>query len=237
MVIQVRAANEASSDLFRRSVGQALYFEVTGSTEGTTWGSNPYTDDSSLAAATVHAGILEPGEEGIVKVQVEPALDNYPGSTQHGVTSQSWNSGGGYVALRLSRASEKVIKFTGRDGSGGSAVKYFVNPSSVRPGSPGGPKASASQRVLPDPGTMADYAQSLGQSFSFRVTGSTEGSIWGTNVYTNDSALATAAVHAGALRAGESGIVKVTMLPAWRNTTVRRTTASRASRGRTTAHT
>ncbi len=89
-----------------------------------------------------------------------------------------------------------------------------VIPSEVWPNSSGGPKASASQQVLPDPGTLTDYAQSLGQSFYFRITGSSEGSIWGTDVYTNDSALATAAVHAGALRAGETGIVKVTMLPA-----------------------
>ena len=153
----------------------------------------------------------------MIKVDVEPARDNFQGSTQHGVTSQNWNSGGGCVALRLSRASElKVIKLIGPGGSGGSADKNFVviDPSSMRPGSPGGTKASASQQVLPDPETMTDYAQSLGQSFSFRVTGGTDGSIWGTDVYTHDSSLATAAVHAGALRAGETGVVKVTMLPA-----------------------
>ena len=196
-VIQLRAASEASSELFRRSVGHAICFNVTGSSEGVIWGSNPYTDDSSLAAAAVHAGILQPGEQGIIEIDVEPALDTYPGSSQHGVTSQTWNSGGGYVALRLSRVNLRG-----------------VIPLEVWPNRPGGAKPSASRRVLPDPETMTDYVQSLGQSFMFRVTGSTGGSIWGTDVYTNDSALATAAVHAGVLRAGETGIVKVTMLPA-----------------------
>jgi hypothetical protein len=189
--IAIRPASEASSDLFRRSVGQALFFSVVGSTEGYVWGDNPYTDDSSLDVAAVHSGILAPGEHGIIRVDVEPALDTYPGSTQHGVTSQAWTSGGGYVALHLSRVP---INF-------------------AKPGV-GGPRTSVRRRVLPDPGNLTNYAQSVGQSFYFRVTGNTSGPIWGTDVYTHDSSLAAAAVHAGVLQEGESGVVKVTMLPA-----------------------
>jgi len=37
-------------------------------------------------------------------------------------------------------------------------------------------------------------------------------SIWGSEVYTYDSHLATAAIHAGVLKAGQRGIVKVTMV-------------------------
>jgi beta-lactamase regulating signal transducer with metallopeptidase domain len=193
--VRVRPASEASSDLFRRSVGQTFYFNVTGANDGYLWGTNPYTDDSSLAAAAIHAGILEPGEQGIIRVHVEPPLDSYPGSTQHGVTSQAWNAGGGYVALRLSRVPVR------------RANNY------AQPGV-GGPTTSVRRRVLPDPGNLTNYAQSVGQSFYFRVTGSTSGPIWGTDVYTHDSALAAAAVHAGVLQPGESGVVKVTMLPA-----------------------
>lgn len=65
----------------------------------------------------------------------------------------------------------------------------------------------------PDPGTMSAYHAREGQSFYFRVTGSTSGSIYGTHVYTSDSSLAVACVHSGVLEAGETGIVKVTMLP------------------------
>jgi hypothetical protein len=43
------------------------------------------------------------------------------------------------------------------------------------------------------------------------------GSVWGTDVYTADSALALAAVHAGAVQMGETAVVKVTMLPARAN--------------------
>lgn len=65
---------------------------------------------------------------------------------------------------------------------------------------------------LPDPGTMSSYTNKVGRSYYFRVTGSTAGSIYGSGIYTYDSPLATAAVHAGALKQGETGIVRVTML-------------------------
>jgi hypothetical protein len=38
------------------------------------------------------------------------------------------------------------------------------------------------------------------------------GAVWGTDIYSADSTLAMAAVHAGVLRAGETGTVKVTIL-------------------------
>lgn len=49
--------------------------------------------------------------------------------------------------------------------------------------------------------------------FFYRTTGNTSGSLYGTGTYTSDSSLSTAAVHAGILRAGETGIVKVTTIP------------------------
>ena len=67
-------------------------------------------------------------------------------------------------------------------------------------------------KALPDPGTLSDFANRIGESFYFEVVGSSANSAWGTEVYTYDSNLATAAVHSGVLRNGQRGIVKVTML-------------------------
>jgi hypothetical protein len=64
----------------------------------------------------------------------------------------------------------------------------------------------------PDPGTLTGYNNMLGQTFHFKVTGATTAVIWGTDVYTTDSQLATAAVHAGLLRPGQTGVVKVTIV-------------------------
>jgi len=63
--------------------------------------------------------------------------------------------------------------------------------------------------ALPDPGSLTGYANQVGTKLAFSVTGRLDGSVWGTNVYTLDSALATAAVHAGALKPGQTGLVRV----------------------------
>jgi hypothetical protein len=66
--------------------------------------------------------------------------------------------------------------------------------------------------VLPDPGSLSNLQNQVGQSFHFKVTGAAGGSLWGTDVYTTDSTLATVAVHAGVLQVGQTGIVQVTIL-------------------------
>jgi hypothetical protein len=52
----------------------------------------------------------------------------------------------------------------------------------------------------------------IGESFFFQVTGETHGPLWGTDVYTSDSSLGAACVHAGILKAGETEVVKLTMV-------------------------
>lgn len=69
------------------------------------------------------------------------------------------------------------------------------------------------QLHLPRNGTMESFRDMTGKTFSLTLTGSNSGKIWGTDIYTDDSDLATAAVHADALKAGESGTVVITMLP------------------------
>jgi LCCL domain len=70
--------------------------------------------------------------------------------------------------------------------------------------------------ALPDPGSLTTYQQPqhIGKTYFFRVTGRADGSLWGTGTYTLDSTLAMAAVHMGVLKVGQTGTVKVTILPA-----------------------
>ncbi|HVL13744.1 MAG TPA: LCCL domain-containing protein [Gemmata sp.] len=66
--------------------------------------------------------------------------------------------------------------------------------------------------VRTDPGNLTEFtAHEVGRTVLFEVVGRTDGSVWGTDAYTADSRLATAAVHAGALREGERGLVRVTL--------------------------
>ena len=66
--------------------------------------------------------------------------------------------------------------------------------------------------VVPD--NMKSFRGQNGRSFILRVTGKTNGRIWGgqDNIYTDDSDISTAVVHAGILRAGQSGIVTIKVL-------------------------
>jgi hypothetical protein len=68
--------------------------------------------------------------------------------------------------------------------------------------------------ALPDPGNLTGFQNQVGKRFAFRVTGMATGAIYGTDVYTADSQLAMAAVHAGVLKAGQTGVVKVKIVAA-----------------------
>jgi ElaB/YqjD/DUF883 family membrane-anchored ribosome-binding protein len=72
-------------------------------------------------------------------------------------------------------------------------------------------RSTTAQEVRPDPGILYVQDADHGKSFLYEVTGSTQGPVWGTDVYSSDSSLA-AAVHAGALRRGERGVVRVEVL-------------------------
>lgn len=65
---------------------------VTGAFGGALWGSNPYTYDSSLATAAVHAGLLSPGQTGNIRILTNGTLPTYTGSTANGVTSAPYGS-------------------------------------------------------------------------------------------------------------------------------------------------
>ena len=58
---------------------------------------------------------------------------------------------------------------------------------------------------------MLNLCDPVGATYYFRVTGEAAGPLWGTDVYTGDSAIAVAAVHAGLVKAGETAIVKITV--------------------------
>jgi hypothetical protein len=100
---------------YRGQIGKSYRFEVTGVTvkgppvdsslpHPPIWGSGIYTDDSTLAAAAVHAGVLKPGEKGIVRVTIQPGLAAYEGSVQNGVESESYGLWAGSYTVGPYRA-------------------------------------------------------------------------------------------------------------------------------------
>jgi hypothetical protein len=100
-------ARTSSLSSYRDLVGQSIMLPVVGAAVGSVWGSDVYTDDSSVAAAAVHAGVLAVGEFGFVKITLLPGQTHYDGSAQNGVTSQPFERWDG--SFRVERAPEPWI--------------------------------------------------------------------------------------------------------------------------------
>lgn len=83
--------------------------------------------------------------------------------------------------------------------------------------------------ALPDPGNMTAFQGQVGKTLAIKVTGRAGGAapqvapggavvlvaggtVWGTEIYTLDSTVSLAAVHAGLLKAGQSAILRVKIL-------------------------
>jgi hypothetical protein len=74
------------------------YICPAGGTFGSVWGTDTYTDDSSVCTAAVNAGVLNPNVGGTVIIEIRPGLKAYVGSTRHGVTTRSYGAWvGSYV--------------------------------------------------------------------------------------------------------------------------------------------
>lgn len=57
---------------------------------GAVWGTETYTDDSSICTAAVHAGLITPESGGAVNIRIGPGQESYRGSTANGVTSSDY---------------------------------------------------------------------------------------------------------------------------------------------------
>ncbi len=290
---------------YSNAIGRPLFFRVTGDRKKAVWGTNPYTPDSGLASAAVHAGVLKAGQTGVVKVTMLPGRPSYSGSTKNGFTSSKWGSSPvSYLVERVTEKDEdaaeapspmspvpspamphRVMTYGAPNGYNGYVAAPRVEWSEApRPRAYVRPTATLSaaklpgdaqrlvddfhaesaaihksakhkiaglrhkaisdlkplqdtytrqtkldeavairdyvrqlkqpdENVLADPGSPNAVPLSIGRVFYFRVTGRQGGTVWGTDIYTADSALATAAVHAGVLKEGQTGVVKVTILP------------------------
>ena len=207
---------------------------LTGASAGTTvWGTDIYTDDSPLAAVAVHAGLLSVGQKGVVRVTIFAGRDSYEGTTRNGVSSSdygSWN--GSYMVEKAPDFNgEKPAKLPAEArtllaelGAPASADEGLFNQTleSLRKLEKSAEQAAKLDDALvlrdavasviagrvgahPDPGALTAYRGQNGRRLAFMVTGRTNGSIWGSDTYTDNSNLGTAAVHAGLLKPGQTG--------------------------------
>lgn len=95
---------------YTNQAGNEYTFKLTGGQPGAAdqmgcWGTDVYTLDSNLGIAAVHAGVLRPGEEGVVRVRLVPSPQTFLGSDRNGVTSTRYGffQNGAYEFVRDNR--------------------------------------------------------------------------------------------------------------------------------------
>jgi hypothetical protein len=184
-VIQGTWATQA--DGYRGKNGQRVTytFPAGGTLSSRIWGTDLYTDDSSIATAAVHAGLITPQNGGTVTIEIRSGASTYQGTNRNGVNSQNYGSwSGSFVFV-----------------SGGATNTTQIVPSNAIQGSWS---------------TQADsYRGKTGQryTFTFPGGGTLSSRLWGADLYTDDSSIATAAVHAGLITAQNGGIVTIEIRP------------------------
>jgi hypothetical protein len=69
------------------------------------WGSDVYTDDSSICTAAVHAGLISFASGGTVTIEIRPGQASYGATSRYGVATSAYgNWHGSYVFARAGAA-------------------------------------------------------------------------------------------------------------------------------------
>ncbi|MCA9522190.1 MAG: hypothetical protein KC609_14520 [Myxococcales bacterium] len=160
---------------YKASIGATFSFicPAGGSLSKSVYGTGSYTVDSGICVAAVHAGLINPGNGGVVKIRITPGLAAYVGSSRHGVSTRSWG-------------------------------RYHTSFVFVRGG-----VITATWRT-----SVSNYKGQIGRVLRFHCpAGGTPGkSVYGTGVYTIDSGVCVAAVHAGKISFASGGIVRLKII-------------------------
>ncbi|HET9392614.1 MAG TPA: LCCL domain-containing protein [Candidatus Rubrimentiphilum sp.] len=197
---QGRTGWNQTANYLRGHNGVSYHFRCpAGGSFGSIWGTNVYTDDSSVCTAAVHAGKITRARGGLVLIQIRPGMSSYSSSRRHGVTSQSYGSwGGSFIVLSAQPMSTSYA-------TPAPAPTAAYTPPPPPPIASGGSGWDA---------TATSLRGNNGQRYSFACgAGGDLGSVWGTDVYTDDSSVCTAAVHAGIITQANGGTVTIEIRP------------------------
>jgi hypothetical protein len=147
------------------------------------WGSDLYTADSLVCTAAVHAGLIDTARGGAVTLELRSGASSYLGSSRHGATSKDF----GAWSLSFVFVGATTTSTFPQD-------EYTVV-------------------------TWTTAARELGtrEGQQFTVfcpeSGMLSTNLWGTDLYTNDSSVCTAAVHAGRITTAGGGRVTIELRP------------------------
>jgi hypothetical protein len=78
----------------RGQVGSTFVYQcpplAEGAEYGSAWGTDVYTDDSSVCVAAVHAGVITLARGGRIVVEMAPGRESYVGTFRNGITSAAY---------------------------------------------------------------------------------------------------------------------------------------------------
>lgn len=82
---------KTSAVSFKEIDGQTYKFRCPpNGTAGSIWGSDIYTQDSSICTAAVHAGLFSLADGGIVTIEFRPGRQTYGSTERNGITSNTF---------------------------------------------------------------------------------------------------------------------------------------------------
>ena len=175
---------EATAATLTGDVGKTFTLTCSpGGTMHSVWGSDIYTADSSICTAAVHAGLITLEQGGTVTIELRAGRSVYGSSQRNGVTTAAY---GGYPR-----------SFVFKTGANESEVKEDEEVTPILWNTP-----------------AFILTQEVGKTHRFKCDAvGAEHTIWGTDVYTADSSICTAAVHAGVINFEHGGTVTIELRP------------------------
>lgn len=154
-----------------------------GGTAHAVWGSDIYTADSSICTAAVHSGLITYPQGGSVTIELRPGRTIYGCSERNGVTTSAYGSYPHSFVFKTPD-TEAVVREADEE------TPVLWNSSASMVGS------------------------ETGKTYKFKCPPSGKASaMWGTDIYTADSSICNAAVHAGKFTSESGGSVTIELRP------------------------
>ncbi|XP_063284115.1 uncharacterized protein LOC134569138 [Pelobates fuscus] len=155
------------------------------------WGVDMYTEDSVACAAATHAGVI-PSTGGKFVLLKKPGQQSYEGSTKNGITSRRYGKSSGSYVLSKSYDFKTNIFTDSSPNIEGQGIKWESKQATVQAScSMTGNEITTSITIVHCPsGCMKQNAN-----------------VWGIDIYTRDSAICQAAIHAGKIDNGGGSVI------------------------------
>ncbi|NLE16824.1 MAG: hypothetical protein GX626_13265 [Spirochaetales bacterium] len=178
------AAWDQNAEAFTHVIGDRVTLELPpNGFSGNLWGLGEYTTDSSIGSAAVHMGLITFQKGGVVTIEITDGRTKYGGLLRNSVVSSTYES----WPLSFVFVDAKGKPITLQE-TGGVQVDWS--------------------------NTIRELGLEEGQTMTVTLpAGGTEKEVWGSDPYTGDTPIGSAAVHKGLVTFDAGGTVTVQMLP------------------------